>query len=442
MAVRPSLKVVILGASFETDNMGVGALAAGTVTSILQSDSRAQIWLMDYAKKPSEHTVRACGRDVRIPLANIRFSKRLYLRNNIAVLLAVALFANCIPSKVLRRRVIRKNVWLKILADADVIGSLAGGDSFSDIYGLIRLIYVSLPQVLALMLNKNVVLLPQTIGPFKSWIGKRLARFILSRAAGIYSRDFMGISVCRKILGLKDDEAKNIHFCYDMGFVLEPVRSSELRFDEPHEGDNKPEVGLNVSGLLLMGGYTKKNMFGLSVSYYELIVRIIDHFIREEGAQVLLVPHVFGAASDSESDSVACEKIYHALKDRYGPTLRLLRGHYNQNEIKAVIGRCDFFIGTRMHACIAALSQNVPAVAIAYSDKFIGVMQTLGTEALVADPRSMGSDEILDCLIRSFQNRHCFRKHLQTIMPDVRRTVLDLFHPYASAVVRTGLINS
>ena len=46
-----------------------------------------------------------------------------------------------------------------------------------------------------------------------------------------------------------------------------------------------------------------------------------------------------------------------------------------------------------MHACIAALSQTVPAVAIAYSRKFLGVMETIGVEDIVVDPQCMTADE-------------------------------------------------
>ena len=49
---------------------------------------------------------------------------------------------------------------------------------------------------------------------------------------------------------------------------------------------------------------------------------------------------------------------------------------------KAVIGQCDFFIGSRMHACIAALSQGVPCVGVAYSMKFAGVFDTVGMERM------------------------------------------------------------
>jgi len=422
------LRVVILGASFETHNMGVGALAAGTITSVLHQDPEAQIWLFDYAKEPTVRMVRVCGRDVGIPLVNIRFSKRVYLPNNIALLIAMALVAKCIPSKKLCRRIVASNKYLELLSRADIIASLAGGDSFSDIYGMARLIYVSLPQILAVLLNKHMALLPQTIGPFKSRLAKAVARFIMARTAQIYSRDFEGIGTCRALLESTDIDAKKVSFCYDMGFVLDPVSTSSAdiaaALDTP---TNMPVVGLNVSGLLLMGGYTKKNMFGLGVSYRDLILRIIDYFIRQENANVLLVPHVFGSDMNSESDAIACEKIYTALTAQYGRRLRLLRGDFNQSEIKAVIGRCDFFIGARMHSCIAALSQSVPAVAVAYSDKFIGVLQTLGIERLVVDPRTMDEEAIVQAIALAYKDRDLIRQKLERKVPDVQETVLNLF---------------
>ena len=100
-----------------------------------------------------------------------------------------------------------------------------------------------------------------------------------------------------------------------------------------------------------------------------------------------------------------CERLFAELKGKYPGRLGVVQGRYNQSEIKYIIGQCDFFIGTRMHACIAAVSQGVPAVPIAYSDKFIGVMETIGVGALVADPRAMDEDTIISTIDRAFENR-------------------------------------
>jgi colanic acid/amylovoran biosynthesis protein len=141
----------------------------------------------------------------------------------------------------------------------------------------------------------------------------------------------------------------------------------------------------------------------------------------------LLVPHVFGSDESSESDVIACDAVYRACGDRYGRHLGLLRGHYDQGEIKYVIGMCDFFIGSRMHACIAALSQCVACVCIAYSDKFIGVMETIDHAGVVADARKLSIDQLLVRVAQSYDCRSTIRQQLEQSMPLVARAALRLF---------------
>ena len=84
-----------------------------------------------------------------------------------------------------------------------------------------------------------------------------------------------------------------------------------------------------------------------------------------------------------------------------------------------------FFIGSRMHACIGAISQSVPAVSIAYSDKFIGVMQSVDQESLVADPRYLNGEEILNQIGVRFDERVAIHQQLQEKMPRVKQAILE-----------------
>jgi polysaccharide pyruvyl transferase WcaK-like protein len=218
-------------------------------------------------------------------------------------------------------------------------------------------------------------------------------------------------------------------FCYDVGFVLDSIEPSHqevvgLAVDKQLRS---PLVGLNISGLLFMGGYTRNNAFGLRDDYRVLVTSLIDLLISKKGANVLIVPHVFGMQTDSESDSVVCEQVFATLEKKYEGRLGLVRGTYNQSEIKYLIGQCDFFVGSRMHACIAAISQLVPAVCIAYSDKFAGVMATVGVEGLVADARKMDQEAILGIVEKAYDERALLRRQLERKMPKVRETVLSLF---------------
>ena len=417
-------KVCVLGATFETSNMGVGALAAGTVRCVLHQWPDADVFFLDYGKEERTYRLTVEGRQATVPLVNIRFSKKLYLPNNIAWLITLAFLARLMPTPPLRKQIVESNRWLKRVDDANLVLSIAGGDSFSDIYGLRRLAYVTLAPILALLLGKDVVLMPQTLGPFKSRVAKLVARYIIGHAKVVYSRDRKGLDETIAELGL-DSNSTKYRFSYDVGFVLDPVPPVKLDIVGLAAENGRCRVGLNVSGLLWMGGYTGKNMFGLRADYRKLIYVLIERLIADRQCEVILVPHVFG--SDSESDTTVCAALYEELSKKYPGKLGIAQGHYDQGEIKSVIGACDFFVGSRMHACIAALSQCVPAVAVAYSDKFIGVLKTIGMEGAVADPRYLDETAIVNFVDLKFEERQAAHQQLAMVMPGVRESVLGLF---------------
>ncbi|MBI2400688.1 MAG: hypothetical protein HYV23_06500, partial [Deltaproteobacteria bacterium] len=139
-------KVLLLGVSFNTRNMGVGALAAGAIKCIRHSHPGSDIKLLDYGKMPETHTLKIAGKDELIELINLRFSKKLFLANNVALLIMLAAMARFLPFKSVRRWIIGSNPYLREIDEADMAASIAGGDSFSDIYGLSRFFYVALPQ--------------------------------------------------------------------------------------------------------------------------------------------------------------------------------------------------------------------------------------------------------------------------------------------------------
>lgn len=423
---RNHVRVCVLGATFETSNMGVSALTAGTITCILHQWPEAEVFLLDYGKQASVHHLRVGDRRVPVPLVNMRFSKRFYLRNNIAFLILLALVLKILPSARWRKRVIDGNECLRQITEADLVVAISGGDSFSDIYGLGRLAYVCLPQILALLLGKDLTLLPQTHGPFRGRIARRVARYILARAKVVYSRDNSGLEQAVAQLRLPAS-SERFRFCYDVAFALDPICPATIDIvGLPQKRvPSLVRVGMNVSGLLAIGGYTRKNMFGLQTEYTSLTCELIRFLIESCKAEVLLVPHVFG--SHEESDESVCAKLHGELKGKYENRLGFVRGRYDQSEIKYIIGACDFFVGARMHACIAALSQNVPAVAIAYSDKFIGVLDTIGMGVAAADARKMKQPEIVELVDRVFRERATYARRLALTMPEVRETVLGLF---------------
>jgi colanic acid/amylovoran biosynthesis protein len=418
-------KVLVLGATFNTDNMGVSALAAGALTMVANRFPDANIFFLDYGKAPITSEITVGGKKKAVSLINLRFSWKIFLPNNVAKLIFMAIFIKLVSAN-LGKALIAKNRWLQAIYEADIATAVSGGDSFSDIYGLGRLFYVALPMILLIVMGKRLILLPQTLGPFEGSGAKAIAKSIMNHAETVYSRDADGVTEARALLKLTDNNPK-VRFCHDMGFVVTPRKPECLELIGSDGNDAhlpKPLIGLNVSGLLLLGGYTKDNMFNLKVDYQELVDSIIKFLIEEHKATILLVPHVFGESE--ESDTLAVSAVYERLKAKYPGRLVCVNGWYDQNEIKYIIGCCDFFVGSRMHACIAALSQAIPAIGISYSQKFIGVFDSIGVGNLIADPRQLDIVETLSIIGKAYAERDGIRVHLQTTIPTIQAEILTL----------------
>lgn len=423
--------ICLLGASFGTNNMGVGALAAGTIQSITNGIPKANIWFLDYGREGSIYRYVLDEGEIAVRLINMRFSKNVFLQNHILYLIFLTFICNSIFPRKLRSNIIESNDILHKLSEADMVLALSGGDSFSDIYGFKRFIYVSFPQILSLLLKKKLILLPQTLGPFKNFISRNIAKYIMKNAYIVYSRDHIGLAKSRSLVDREDSKGK-MKFCYDVGFVVPPRKPLFFNLKEILEKNRKNKffVGLNVSGLLYMGGYNQRNMFGLIMDYREIILQIIDLVISKFDAEVILIPHVFGSNENRESDVNACESVYEEMKNRYPGKVFLLEGLYDQNEIKYVIGLCDYFIGSRMHACIAAISQGIPTVSIAYSNKFLGVFEPIGCAKMVLDLRTLNQKQILDVIVDIYNERDIIKSDLMKKMPEIRKKIFTIFSEF------------
>src|SRR5690349_7682888 len=223
MAGNKPIRIGVLGATFETSNMGVGALAAGAIKCVLTEYPDAEVFFLDYGKESTVRGVRVKEACIRVPLVNMRFSKKFYLSNNIVVLMLAALLLKIFPSRRLREWMVGRNPCLRKILRADLFASVAGGDSFSDLYGLGRFLYISLPQILVLLLGKRLLLLPQTYGPFRGRITRSIAQHIVARAERAYCRDFRSLGQL-SVKAERDTPQSPSGFCYDMAFDLDAIR--------------------------------------------------------------------------------------------------------------------------------------------------------------------------------------------------------------------------
>lgn len=76
---------------------------------------------------------------------------------------------------------------------------------------------------------------------------------------------------------------------------------------------------------------------------------------------------------------------------------------------------------------VAALSQRIPAVGLAYSKKFSGVFESVDLGDWVADARNLSEKAILEKIELALERRDEIHEHLKDIMPEVRANILNIF---------------
>lgn len=416
-------RVLLLGASFSTENRGVAALLGGALTALYDTEPEAEVALLDYAKVPISHAFEHGGRIRRIETVALRFSKNPLAARNIVRLLVTAAVLRLIPAAWRHRHIERHPVFAAI-ARAEFIGALSGGDSFGDLYGLRRLLYVAAPQWLVLLLGRPLVQLPQSYGPFRHVLSRMIARSILSRSAHLYAREHAGLGMLRKFLpGTRPPR----NYRPDFGFALEPhALPSDLAHELAWLRSRGPVIGFNVSGLLFRDPAAAAR-FHLRSDYSELVRQLVTGLVAKRDCSVVLVPHVFGEGG--ESDATAAHALWRSLPPTLQDRVLLWPEPLDQHEVKACIGHCDFFLGSRMHACLAAISQEIPTVALAYSDKFIAVFSAVLLGNLVLDLRRSDAATIIAGVHRALAEREETRALLAVLIPPVRERARSFFGP-------------
>ena len=276
-----------------------------------------------------------------------------------------------------------------------------------------------------------MILLPQTYGPFSSRISQWVARYILKRTTAIYSRDQSGVESIKKLLGKTADQSI-IKFIPDVAFVLDPEKPNNrlVKQLETAKASGRIIVGLNISGLLYNGKYQTESSFGIKCDYQKLIHNLIISFMEHnDQIMVVLVPHVYANAGirHFESDPDACHHAQKQLIVNYPDRIFVVEDTLDHKQIKYLIGQTDFFLGSRMHSCIAAISQFIPTIGIAYSKKFQGVFESVGIGDYVVDLRTEDEPHILAQVIDAFNKRQETAENLRVTVPKIQDKIFGLF---------------
>ncbi|MCX6830193.1 MAG: polysaccharide pyruvyl transferase family protein [candidate division Zixibacteria bacterium] len=387
---------LLLGIALDSPNRGVNALGIGAITLLVRSFREIPIRVAQLSSSKKVHYAEVMIDGSPMEVTIHAYSKYALIRALMALTLKRILGHQ--PRSPLAR----------LILDAERVFAANEGDSFSDIYGFRRLFSQVLCVAAVLLAGRNLTFLPQTIGPFSTRAGRIIGKYIIKRVDRIYVR---GI----KSADLLDEWQCSYKKAADVSIYIDPKETAYAL--SPHT------VGINVNGLLYyrLYGPAEKGF----EHYGELLKNLIKKFIKLEH-NVLLIPHTYSTIGwIGEDDLRAIKEIAAALGSG---SVSCLNQEWDAQELKGIIGQTDFFVGSRMHACLAGLSRSVPTVGLAYSYKFEGTFDMFGQKDCALNIRGLSPgkiDDTIAAIINIFDRRKIIHEELIRYNSHRENLILD-----------------
>ncbi len=402
------MRVIFTEGSLDFDNKGVNAITKGAITAILACSENKNIEFVVFRLRKQGgifvHDVNIGAKKIKVKEIWCEY-RRVYIVSLLAFLLS------WMP-RWIKRQLLSKLIYLREFGFADQILDISAGDSCSDIYGVKHFFNMILTRYICRICEIKYIVLPQTLGPFKNGIVKIAAGYILAGASRVFVREKESYNHMKALYG----DAINIALAADMAFLLEPEKHLDNTI-EKFMSSFSEVVGININGFLYDGMKSNSDILGRQTKYIDAVMSVLQYFLSKTSVGILFVAHV-------NEDYPVLDKVFNELDKQYPHRICLLPKEFNEGQLKYYISRCSFFVGSRMHACIAAISSCVPAVPIGYSYKFDGIMDTVGLRECAISLQSEKGD-VSAKVLGFYLNKDQLKTILIRSVPIVKKTVLE-----------------
>lgn len=291
---------------------------------------------------------------------------------------------------------------------------VSGGDILAD-YGETAVKHYFFPIAVAKALKKPVYVFAQSISTYKNEKLKRFAKHYLDKVDLITVREKISYDYLQSI-GIKGP----FYLTADPAFLLKPSFEERLRKILDIEGinGNLPlTVGISVSETLTKWGGSDSEQF------LRIMATVCDTLVKRYDAKLIFVPHVTYSSNPNNDDRIVGKKIVNVMKEK--KSVRLIKGEYSCRDLKAIIGKCDVFIGARTHATIASTSQHIPTLALAYSTKAYGIMDdVMDRERCTCDVKNITLEEFLKKIEYLIENKKQIKELMMTRVKAIKERSL------------------
>ena len=161
-------------------------------------------------------------------------------------------------------------------------------------------------------------------------------------------------------------------------------------------------------------------------NYINAVSDAMGQIIEKYDAYFIFIPQVI---VPYQSDIDTAKHIKNTMNVSHQNRFIIKENDWSPYQIRSIIGQMDFFIGTRMHSNIFALSECIPTLAIAYEKKTNGIMATVGMDKYVLDIDEISESQItnkVNLLIDNSNNiKSILRKKNQELQKEILTVIME-----------------
>lgn len=173
----------------------------------------------------------------------------------------------------------------------------------------------------------------------------------------------------------------------------------------------------------------KKHIVGMSVRevgaaapdlqeehYHGLLANAADYMIERFDTDIMFIPMEPRTFDLQHSHAV----ISRMLRPQRAS---VLQGNYTSGQILAIIKRCEFVVGMRLHFLIFSAIQGVPFVALPYSPKVAGFLDDMHME--MPPINHVNEGRLMAYIDRSWDQREELRNQIKTALPTLQKRAMQ-----------------
>ena len=266
--------------------------------------------------------------------------------------------------------------------------------------------------LIAKFLDKPVIIFPNSVGPFRTWIGRFLTRLALHNCVCILVREPISYRI---VNSLRIRSPKIL--TSDTTLLFKSAHNAV--FNNPY----RPVIG--VSAGFYSHSFSEKEVYKYIVAHS----KALDKAVEKHGFFVVFLPHyISGFKYD---DLEVCERILNQLKNK--SRARIVNVD-TVEEFKSLLGQMDMVISSKMHPAVLAVSRYVPTLCIAYDHKQTGFFKQLNMIGCILHVHNVSCEMLSSKIDEVWSGRDeikaVLRRRVPRLQQGVRKAIKQALAPF------------